>query len=950
MNLESCRGWLAAGLLVAGPALAGVLSPGLERQLAESPADATMRVLLALEDQADVPALDQRLRDERAGMARRHAEVLTLLRETATRSQAPLLAELESLKAAGKVFGFTPHWLVNSVVVAAPASVVPELAHLAGVGRVEADLVPELIAPVTVSGDREDGEREIGITPGVVAVQADRVWYELGITGQGAIVANMDTGVRRTHEALSARWRGNFAPASHCWWDAWGNSTQPSDGQGHGSHVMGTITGQAPNDSIGVCPGALWIATNVIAGGTGAQFDNAVITGLEWLSDPDGDPFTVDDMPDVVQHSWGVNEQFSGYQDCDSRWWTALDNCEAAGVCNTWSAGNEGPGGTSMRSPGDRATTATNAFSVGSVSYNAPYTISSFSSRGPSGCGGVFAVKPEVVAPGSNIYSVNASGDTGYTNMDGTSMAGPHVAGVVGLMRSANPDLDVHTIKTILMETATPLGTPGEDNTYGWGLVNAYEAVLASMTGFGTVHGTVTNAGGAPLEGVLVQDAAGDRRDTTDELGQYSLQIPAGEVSLEAFAYGYQPGSAVVTVEAGGDHTADFALAALPQALVAGVVHDANGQPLEGAFVTVSGPGMPAIAPLETPFDGSFAFSLPVGQQVTVSSRGSLDNTAVPLGPDTHGYRAFDPADADWDVQALVVAPGGNQLELRGRNRAVYGWTTLDPEQGGSGTPLTFMADDQTFTVELPFSFRYYGQDFTQLSVCGNGWVSLGASISWDYSNSSIPAEDGPSAMLAAAWDDYSPQQAVSGNVSTWHDAAHGRFIVEYNHIRQYNPATAFESFQVILLDPALHPTLTGDGAVIFQYAEITNLESATVGIESPDETTGLQYYEDYDDTDGVYGAGCQPITEGLAILFTTGMLPSTLLAPVTDLAIGLLPGLQLGLSWSPAAGATSYRVERAGADGQWQTLGETTGTSWTDSHATGTRLYRVVSLAPDGN
>jgi subtilisin family serine protease len=948
MNLDNWRGWLAAGLLVCGSALAGVVSPGLQRQLAETPADATLRVLLALEEQADVPALDQRLRDERAGMARRHAEVLTVLQETATRSQGPLLAELAALKAQGKVKGFSSHWLVNGVVVAAPASAIPSLALLPGVERVEADLVPELIEPVAVSAER-DGEREIGITPGVVAVQADRVWYELGITGQGAVVANMDTGVRRSHEALSARWRGNFAPADQCWLDVWDGTSQPSDGHGHGSHVMGTITGQAPNDSIGVCPGALWIATNVIAGGTGTEFNNAVIEGLEWLADPDGDPFTSDDMPDVVQHSWGVNEQFSGYQDCDSRWWTALDNCEAAGVCNTWSAGNEGPGGTSMRSPGDRATTATNAFSVGSVQYTAPYTISSFSSRGPSGCGGVFAVKPEVVAPGSNIYSVDASGNTGYTYMDGTSMAGPHVAGVVGLMRSANPDLDVVTIKTILMETATPLGTPGEDNTYGWGLVNAYEAVLAAMTGFGTVQGTVTGPGGLPLEGVLVQDEAGDRRDTTDDLGQYSLMFPAGEVALQAFAYGYEPGAQTLTVEAGGTHTVDFSLAAVPSAVVSGVVRDGSGQPLQGAQVSVSGPGMPVIPAQTTASDGAFSFSIPLGQSLVVTCQGNPDPTAVPLGPDAHGYWAFDLADGDWDRAELVVAPGGNQLELRGRNRAEYQWTTLDPEQGGPGAALAFTADDQTFTVDLPFSFRYYGQDFDQVSVCGNGWVALGATSETDYANGGIPSTDGPAAMLAPAWEDYSPQQAASGTISTWHDSAHARFIIEYNHIRQYSPSSAFESFQVILLDPQAHPTASGDGAILFQYSEVTNIASTTVGIESPDETTGLQYYLSTGDG-GSPAPGCQPIAEGLAILFTTGMLPSTLLAPVTDLAIELLPGLQLGLSWSAAAGATAYRVERAGAWGQWEILGETTGTSWTDSHVFGTRLYRVVSLAPEGN
>ena len=116
-------------------------------------------------------------------------------------------------------------------------------------------------------------------------------------------------------------------------------------------------------------------------------------------------PGTLDDVPDVVQNSWGVNENFSGYVDCDSRWWTAIDNCEAAGVVLTWSAGNEGPGGTSLRSPADRADSPYNSFSVGSTIATAPFTISDFSSRGPSGCGGAFAMKPEVCAPGSSIES-----------------------------------------------------------------------------------------------------------------------------------------------------------------------------------------------------------------------------------------------------------------------------------------------------------------------------------------------------------------------------------------------------------------------------------------------------------------------------------------------------------------------------------------------------------------
>jgi bacillopeptidase F len=214
----------------------------------------------------------------------------------------------------------------------------------------------------------------IGTPPGIINVGARRVWNELGITGVGALVANMDTGVDGVHPALSSRWRGNFAPASECWRDAVGfGDPTPEDHNGHGTHTMGTICGQAPNDSIGICPGALWIADNTINQGVGSAFDNDVITGLQWLSDPDGNPNTLQDVPDVVQHSWGINESFpGGYVDCDSRWWVAIDNIEAAGVAQTWSAGNEGPGPVTLRSPADRATSPYNVFSVGATIHSPP--------------------------------------------------------------------------------------------------------------------------------------------------------------------------------------------------------------------------------------------------------------------------------------------------------------------------------------------------------------------------------------------------------------------------------------------------------------------------------------------------------------------------------------------------------------------------------------------------
>jgi subtilisin family serine protease len=163
-----------------------------------------------------------------------------------------------------------------------------------------------------------------------------------------------------------------------------------------------------------------------------------------------------------------------------------MDGCEAAGCAVVFSAGGDGPGAQTIGSPADRITTPTNAFAIGAVSAQAgeqfPYAIASFSSRGPSGCDGM-TKKPEVVAPGVNVRSSTNNG--AYASWSGTAMAVPHVAGVIALMRQANPDLDVTTAKQIIMETARDEGMAGEDNSYGWGFIDAYAAVSRVLASSG---------------------------------------------------------------------------------------------------------------------------------------------------------------------------------------------------------------------------------------------------------------------------------------------------------------------------------------------------------------------------------------------------------------------------------------------------------------------------------
>jgi hypothetical protein len=157
------------------------------------------------------------------------------------------------------------------------------------------------------------------------------------------------------------------------------------------------------------------------------------------------------------------------YSTCNTTFWTAIDNVEAAGIVTIFAAGNEGPGEATLRNPADRGSSPINSLSVGAVD-PATLVIADFSSRGPSTCNPSI-VKPELVAPGVSIYSSYKDG--GYKLMSGTSMAAPFVAGLVALMRQYNPEATVDQIKYALLAATTDLGPVGEDNAYGLGIIDA---------------------------------------------------------------------------------------------------------------------------------------------------------------------------------------------------------------------------------------------------------------------------------------------------------------------------------------------------------------------------------------------------------------------------------------------------------------------------------------------
>lgn len=146
------------------------------------------------------------------------------------------------------------------------------------------------------------------------------------------------------------------------------------------------------------------------------------------------------------------------------------------------------------------------------------------------------------------------------------------------------------------------------------------------------------------------------------------------------------------------------------------------------------------IFPLTDGFADTIEFNLPIG----------TTRPDAPTPRDTYGYWAFDDTD--------VACP----------KHPVFNWVEIDPDYGGTGThlPLTDAADiaDMSIVVDLPFTFRYYGRDFTQITVCTNGWLAMGAGqvVHTDFRNYNIPGAMGPSGMIAPFWDDLRTSQPTA--------------------------------------------------------------------------------------------------------------------------------------------------------------------------------------------
>jgi subtilisin family serine protease len=569
-------------------------------------------------------------------------------------------------------------WLDNVVLARVPVGVISKIASLPEVVRIFENFEVHVIEPVT--REATDVKSDQVSSWGIFKIRAPEAWA-LGYTGQGVRIAVLDTGVDITHPALAGKMltldpTSPYYPGGWMEFDGAGNPvlSTPHDTYGHGTHCSGTaLGGDTSNILIGVAPGATLMHGLVLPGGSGTFAQ--VLAGMQWTVEPFYiDPATgqivYTGLPaHVVSMSFGANEYYG------NDLLPAVEAMLLTNIVPVAAIGNSGPG--TAGNPGN----IWGVFGVGATDIND--NVASWSSGkivtwpSPPPTWPFFDmypstyVKPDVSAPGVDITSAVPGG--GYEAWSGTSMATPHVAGTVALMLQAAgwlqhdvPDTP-EQIYLMLNSTAIDFGDPGQDIRYGWGRIDAYEAVRKAMefakkSGVeGFVLDSVTSE---PIPWASVTVLEIGRTFPVNASGYYRIPLDPGIYTLMFSAWGYE--SVNVTVEV-----------VLLNGTITGLVYDAlTSNPIAGANVTVLELNMTT----QTGGDGVYEVSVPPGTY-------TLEVTAS-------GYQTATQTVSVDEAEVVVVNfglyPMGNGT-IAGH---VYDATTNEPIDGAlvwtfvSGTPV----------------------------------------------------------------------------------------------------------------------------------------------------------------------------------------------------------------------------------------------------------------------
>ncbi|MEU9800233.1 S8 family serine peptidase [Streptomyces sp. NPDC051000] len=736
--------------------------------------------------------------------------VLRAKKDHAARSQAAVIKALDGAKAE-----YTSYWIVNAVRVVGSEKLAGTLAQRPEVARIDAD--DKVSLPKPAEGSREKTAAD-AVEWNIDRIKAPQVWDQLGVRGEGIVVANIDSGVDYTHPAVTNQYRGKSADGTYDhnynWFDPAGvcDGAAPCDNNDHGTHTMGTMVGDDGGaNKIGVAPGAKWIAAKGCE--TNSCSEASLLASGQWIvapTDLNGQNPRPDLAPHVVNNSWGSASHDDWYQQIVDTW-------RAAGIFPAFSNGNAGPGCATSGSPGDYAS----SYSSGAFDING--AIASFSSRG-AGPGGT--IKPNIAAPGVNVRSSVPGG--AYEAFSGTSMASPHTAATVALLWSAAPALegDIAQTEALLDGTAADTdssqcgGTAADNNVFGEGRLDALAAVNGAPRGaIGALGGTV-RSGDAPVAGVkITADGPIDRTTTTAADGTYgfgSLSVGAYTLTASKFGYGQQTATATVTENATA--TGDFTLTRAASAKLTGTVSAAGG-PAAGAVVTVADTPVTAT----TDAQGRFEVTLP---------HGTYDVFA------THASRCVTGGSAHVTVAGDTTVA----VDLPERTDAYgYACATANGRPYAAGDrQLALTGDNTTERVDLPFPLPLYGKTYGQAWIGTNGTVSFGGNNTGDI-NGDLPSTATPNAALYPFWDDLVVGAAGSGSgvfTAVTGTAPHRTYVIEWRNVSHWSAQADTFSFSA---------SIGEDGTVSYAYkgtggTGIKGGSTATIGVENATGTDAFTY------------------------------------------------------------------------------------------------------------
>jgi hypothetical protein len=240
--------------------------------------------------------------------------------------------------------------------------------------------------------------------------------------------------------------------------------------------------------------------------------------------------------------------------------------------------------------------------------------------------------------------------------------------------------------------------------------------------------------------------------------------------------------------------------------------------------------------------NGLYPYSKTVPFMIPVAMPSGYD----PTGPDLGGYYAYSSDDILFEQ-----SPQYDWVEINGIGN-------LFPRPSG--------ISNLTQTVTLPFNFKYYENNFSQVRISTDGWIALGSGTQVAPDNFPLPHQDDINNMVCVFWDDlFSTYSNETGKIYYYNDAVNHRFIIEWDNVRHAVDTLNTETFQILLLDPGYYPTQTGNGEIICQYKIVEEPGASTIGTEDYTETKGLQYA-----FDGIYDVTATEVRNEYAIKFTT--------------------------------------------------------------------------------